>query len=151
MLLPELPKELLHGSSRKLTTLKSKQPTASPHFHRLEKYLFSNPYMCLTPYPEVAMFFAAKRSGAASMMGFQKGIAYLGKPELFDPDRDVYIYVVDSSAIPIEKCEWHSVFELRVRMPEIKFARMEVHKAGEIFGHFEVFGSQEEFFIRKSS
>lgn len=136
---------LYHGSERSFITLKRSQLTNSPDKDAKEKEWKRRDAIYLSPSLAFALFFAAKPSSGTNMMSAKKGIVYFEKIDEIDPQKDIYIYVVNISDIPQEKRRWANNYELEVLLDEIKPIRIETHKAGEIFKHFKVIKDKEEF------
>ncbi len=142
---------LYHGAARPFKTLRRNQLTKSPNTDRKEKEWKRRTAIYLTHSLAFALFFAAKPSSGMNMMSIRKGIVYFEKLDEFDPKRDIYIHIIDISDIPPEKRKWVSEYELAVQLDEIKPVRIEIHKAGEVFEHFEVIRDKEEFERRRKA
>ncbi len=142
---------LFHGSKCSFPILKRRQLTTSPDKDRREIEYKRRDSIYLTHSLAFALFFAAKPSSGMNMMSIRKGIVYFEKLDEFDPKRDIYIHIIDISDIPPEKRKWVSEYELAVQLDEIKPVRIEIHKAGEVFEHFEVIRDKEEFERRRKA
>lgn len=142
---------LFHGNDRPFKTLKRRQLTTSPDKDKGEKEWKRRNAIYLSYSFPFALFFAAKPSSGMNMMSIRKGIVYFEKLDEFDPEKDVYIHVVDISDIPPEKRKWVNEYELEVQLDKIKPVRIETHKAGEIFEHFQVIKDKEEFERRRKA
>ncbi len=142
---------LYHGSDRPFKTLKRRQLTNSPDKDKQEKEWKRRNAIYLSPSLAFALFFAVKPSSGMNMMSIRKKLVYFQKLDELDPQKDVYIHVVDISDIPPEKRKWANEYELEIQLKEIKPVRIETHKAGEIFEHFQIIKEKEEFERRVAS
>tara|TARA_Y100000310_G_scaffold320806_1_gene377622 strand:+ start:447 stop:914 length:468 start_codon:yes stop_codon:yes gene_type:complete len=142
---------LYHGSNRPFKILKNDQLTNSPDKDRKERERKRRNVIYLSSSFAFALFFAAKPKLGKNMMSIKRGIVYFEKLDKLNPEEDVYIQIIDIADIPKEKRRWANEYELEVQLDEIKPVRIEIHKAGEIFEHFEVIKDEEEFERRKAS
>lgn len=137
--------ELYHGSDSSFPTLKRRQLTRSPDSDGQEREWKRRDAIFLSPSFRFALFFAAKPSSGTNRMDIGRGIVYFEKLDELDPEKDVYIHIVDISDIPPTRRKWVNEYELEVQLDEIALVRIETHKAGEIFEHFRVVKDEEEF------
>lgn len=139
--------ELYHGSHRPFTILKRRQKTSSPIGSRKER----RDAIYLSPSLAFSLFFASKPSSGVNMMDIRRKIIYFEKMSSWDPERDVYMHIVEISWIPKRKLKWNNIYELELRANSIKPIRIEVHKAKEVLEHFEVINDLEEFKRRQKT
>jgi len=62
----------------------------------------------------------------------------LENPEKFDPEKEVYVYVIDPSKIPDEKKILVDQFQVAVDLDEVVPDRVEIHKAGELLQCYSI-------------
>ena len=138
---------LYHGADRPFKTLKANQLTRSPSRSFLEVFWRKRGPIYLTPSLSFALFFGSKKWWGKNMISIKKGIVYFSS---FNPEKDVYIHVVDISNIPKEKLVWINERELAVHLKEITPVRVETNKAGEISRYLEIVKDRKEFLLRRN-
>lgn len=129
--------KLYHGSKHKIDTLESRQAknndVAVP-----EKELLDGIYF--TPDYGFALAIAATRaenSGITINNGEHK--ITLGRPDLFKPDEDVFIYSIDSDQIPEENLEYVDELQYVVLgISQIKPSETEIVKARKVLDYYEL-------------
>jgi hypothetical protein len=142
---------LYHGSNSPFKKLKRFQLTNSPDKNRKERTWKRRDAIYLSPSFAFSLFFAAKPLSGTNLMSIKNRIVYFEKLNEFYPEKDIYMHIVDISDIPEDKRQWTNEYELEVLLDEITPIRIETHKAGEIFEHFEVIKDRKEFERRRKT
>jgi hypothetical protein len=143
---------LLYHGGKPLKILRRRQLAASPDKNKIERKWKRRNAIYLSSSFDFALFFAVKPLSGRNMMSIRKGIVYFEKLDELNPEKDVYIHVVDIADIPSEKRKWVNAYELEVQLDAVRPVRTETHKAGEIFEHFRVIKDRKEFErLRKAS
>jgi hypothetical protein len=124
---------LYHGSTKKLSKLKRQQAWAPPG-RPLEESLNA---IYLTSDFAYALLHGAEPEGIADI-DFRKRTVHFDNNDKFDPEQMVYIYIVDSTKIPVGKQKQINNQQVVADLDEIEPDRMEVHKAAEIYQYFKV-------------
>ncbi len=128
------PMLLYHGSSHQLKALQPQQAEAGEGIVVPEDELLHAIY--LTPDRGSAIAMAVRPDGVTDIR--DRSITF-EHPELFDPEKTVYLYIVETDAIPkghLRKIDdWQYAVE---GLDELAFASMEEHKAGEIEQYYEL-------------
>ena len=127
---------LYHGSSQKLEVLRSHQAEAGEGVSVPEGELLDAIY--LTPNREFAIAMAVKLEGVTNIADESKTIEF-EHPELYDPEKEIYLYLIDSDSIPKENIREIDERQFAVvDIPEIKPESVEVMKAGEVEKYYEL-------------
>lgn len=91
-----------HGSKEKLEKLEPKQAQAKEGINVPQDELLNAIY--LTPFYEFAVLCAARPKGLSSVNDEEKTI-HFENPEMFDPNKEIFIYRFDSEKIPLENIQ----------------------------------------------
>lgn len=127
---------LYHGSCRQLEVLKPHQAEAGEGVSAPEGELLKAIY--LTPNREFAVAMAARLEGITNINDESKTIEF-EHPELYDPEKEVYLYIVDSDSIPKENIREIDERQYAVvDIPEIRPESVETIKAGEVEKYYEI-------------
>ena len=127
---------LYHGSSHNFPAVRPSQAQAGEGIQVPEGELLEAIY--LTPSYEFALAIAAMPEGAAHINHEAKTVEFENL-DLFDPEKEVYVYEFDESKIPPENLI--KVDERQyavVRMNELVPEHQSIHKAGELKQYFEI-------------
>ncbi len=128
--------KLYHGSPNSFDTIRKSQAQAGDDIKVPDDELLNAIY--LTPNYEFALAIASMPEGAANIDNETKTIKF-ENPEAFDPEKEVYIYEVDSELIPKENLK--EVDELQIAIlntDEIKPTIKHVCKAGDVEKYYEI-------------
>ncbi len=128
--------KLYHGSPNSFDTIEKNQAQAGDGIKVPDDELLNAIY--LTPKYEFALAIASMPKGTADIDEVTRSIKF-ERPELFDPEKEVYVYEVDSEAIPKENLR--AVDELQVAIlntRELKPTNIHKHKAGDIEQYYEL-------------
>ena len=130
---------LYHGSrflQKKLSRKQAYAPAGRPSQEGLNA-------IYLSPDFAFALVSGARPEGVTKVDHNNRTVHFENQ-EKFDPNMDVYIYVVDSSQIPDDKII-HVVIngkidnsQIAVDLDEIEPLKVERHKAGEVFQHYKI-------------
>ena len=127
---------LYHGSCRQLEVLKPQQAEAGEGISVPDGELLNAIY--LTPYRESAIAMAARVEGVTNINDESKTIEF-EHPELFDPEKEVYLYLINSESIPKENIKQIDSWQYAVvDLPELKPESVEAIKAGEVEKYYEL-------------
>ncbi|MFH1894642.1 MAG: hypothetical protein ABH813_01955 [Patescibacteria group bacterium] len=87
-----------------------------------------------------ALGFAAMPDGKNAIGQEDDGrrTVHFENPDLFDPDKEVYVYLVDISKIPGDKIFPGDEGEIAADVDEITPVKIERHKAGEISQYYSI-------------
>ena len=124
-----------HGSKKLVTALKRSQawgPPGTPKEESLNMIYF-------TPDFAFALVSAARPEGITDVNHDERTV-HFENPDKFDPEKEVYIYMVDPSKIPDDKKLWVDKWQVAVDIDEIKPDKVERHKAGEIYQYYSIVG-----------
>lgn len=127
-----------HGSKNLFPNLirqKAWGPTGTPKKESLNM-------IYLTPDFAFALVSAARPEGITEVNHNERTV-HFENPDKFDPDREVYIYFVDSSKIPDDKKIWIDKWQIAVDLDEIEPDKVETHKAGEVSQYYSIVGEEE--------
>ena len=124
---------LHHGSAQKLEKLKRKQAWAPPGRPSEE----GRNAIYLTPDFACALLHGAEPEGIANI-DLRKRTVHFDTTNKFDPKQIVYVYIVDSTKIPVGKQKQINNQQVVVDLDEIVPDRVETHKASEIYQYFRV-------------
>jgi hypothetical protein len=128
--------KLYHGSPNSFDTIRKSQALASDGIKVPNDELLNAIY--LTPKFEFALAIASMPEGAVDIDDETKTIKF-ENPEAFDPEKEVYIYEIDSELISKENLK--EVDELQVAVlntDEIKPTIKHVCMAGDIEKYYEL-------------
>ena len=118
---------LYHGSKKFFKKLKRRKawgPSGTPKEESLNM-------IYLTPQFAFALVSAVRPLGKTEVNHNERTVRFENL-DLFEPEEEVYIYVIDSAKIPGNKKTWIDEWQVAVNLDEIKPERVETHKAGEI-------------------
>ena len=128
--------KLYHGSPNSFDTIRKSQARAGDGIKVPDDELLNAIY--LTPNYEFALAIASMPEGAADIDEATRTIKF-EKTEAFDPEKEVYIYEIDSESIPKENLK--EVDELQVAVlntSELKPTMKHIHKAGDVEKYYEI-------------
>jgi hypothetical protein len=128
--------KLYHGSRNNLQAIRKSQAQAGEGIDVPEGELLEAIY--LTPSYKFAFAAAARVDGVTHIDDKENTIEF-ENPELFDPEREVYVYEVDIKDVPKESVR--KVDELQyaiLNLDEIKPTNQFIHKAGEIQKYYKL-------------
>lgn len=83
-----------------------------------------------------ALAFAARPEGV-SHIDHENRLIYFENPQLFEPEREIYIYQIDIDAIPEERIMRISKWQVAV-FDEIIPVKIEKYKAGEVTKYYHI-------------
>lgn len=128
--------KLYHGSSRKFDVIRKSQAQAGDGIEVSEDELLNGIYF--TPKYEFALAVASMPEGAADIDEFTKTIK-LENMEAFDPEKEVYVYEIDSEMISKENLINVDEFQFAVlNIEKIKPTSIYTHKAGDVEKYYEI-------------
>lgn len=122
-----------HGSEKRFDVLKRHQawnPAGTPAGEGLNAIYFTTDF-------SFALVIAAGPEGINEVNRGEKTV-HFENPDRFEPEEEVYIYIVDPSKIPDEKKIQVDERQVAVDLDEIMPVRVERHKAGEISRYYRV-------------
>jgi hypothetical protein len=127
--------KLYHGSKEKFEVLERRQ-AQSPYVKVPDSELLNAIY--LTPHLSFAIACGAQPTGVSNVDNENKKITF-EHPERFDPERDIYIYSIESENISLENLKKISEDQYAIiDIPEIKPDSVEQLKAGEVLKYYEL-------------
>lgn len=126
-----------HGSNSLFGTLKRRQAWGPPGTPKEE----SLNVIYLSPDPAFALAIAATPEGINTINHKERTIQF-ENPEKFDPEKIVYVYLVDEAKIPESKMIRIDDWQIAVDVEEIIPDKVEFHKAGEILQHYSFEGGE---------
>lgn len=121
-----------HGSRWLFSKIETRQPVnpnGKPKEGSLEAVYLTSDF-------GTALAFAARPEGVSKIDHERRTIRF-ENPDLFDSEREVYIYFVDLSQIPEERIIRVSPWQVVV-LEEIEPVKVERHKAGEVRKYFNI-------------
>jgi hypothetical protein len=125
---------LYHGSGNLFPKIERRQPTdyGIPRQDRKDAIYMTSDHV-------TALGFAAMPDGK-NAIGQEDGkrTVHFENPDLFNPDKEVYVYCVDISKIPGDKIFPGDEGEVVVDLDEILPDKVERHKAGEISQYYSI-------------
>lgn len=124
---------LYHGSKCLFSRIKRSQAKRAP----AEKPLENLNAVYLTPEFYFALALAVRTNGKTRISHKDKTI-WFEHPEEFDPDEEVFIYVVDLSHVPKESIVCVDERQIAVDLDEITPVKIEAHKAGEVLQYYKI-------------
>ncbi len=126
-----------HGSAKKFEVIEARQArparqgVITPDGESLKA-------IYVTPDPRFALAFAALPEGDATIDPYSQTVIF-EHPQLFDPSRDVYVYEIDSRAIPHEKMRNIDPLQYAiVDVPSVVPVHIHTIKAGILFRHYRM-------------
>jgi len=122
-----------HGSDKKFDVLKRHQAWGPPGTPAQE----SLNVIYLTPDFAFALSCGATPEGINEVNHGEKTIRF-ENPEKFDPEKEVYVYVIDPSRIPDEKKIPIDPWQVAVDLDEITPDKVETHKSSEISQYYSI-------------
>jgi hypothetical protein len=125
---------LYHGSKTKVMQLERHKATGSPGTPENE----SLDAIYLTTDFAFALISGAQPNNQITTVNFGERTVHFEKPDEFDPELIVYIYIVDSSKIPFDKQKQIQNQQVIIDLNEIVPDRVETHKASEIYQYYKV-------------
>ncbi|MFH1036460.1 MAG: hypothetical protein V1756_00115 [Patescibacteria group bacterium] len=123
-----------HGSGNLFPKIERRHPTnyGIPRQDRRNAIYITSDYI-------TALAFAAMPEGKNAVGQWNgKRTVHFENPDLFDPDKEVYVYFVDISEIPGDKVFPGDEGEIVVDVDEITPVRIEKHKAGEVSQYYSI-------------
>jgi len=124
---------LYHGSKALVPTLKRQKawgPPGTPKAENLNMIYFTQDFA-------FALVSAARPEGITEVNHNERTV-HFENPNKFEPEKEVYIYVVDPSKIPDDKKIWVDKWQVAVDLDEVTPVKVERHKAGEILNHYSI-------------
>jgi len=126
---------LYHGSAKKFSKLKRQQafaPAGRPSEERRNAIYLTKDFA-------FALISGASPLDQITEVNHRERTVHFENPEKFNPEQTVYIYIVDSTKIPVDKQEWiDDNRQVVVDLDEIEPDRVEDHKASEIYQYYKV-------------
>ena len=122
-----------HGSKRLFPTLRKQKaygPPGTPAEESLEA-------IYLTPDFAFALACAARPPGGTEINHVERTVRF-DNPVRFDPEKEVYIYLVDPSKVPDDKKIWIDKWQVAVHLDEIEPDKVETHKSGEVSRYYNI-------------
>jgi len=122
-----------HGSKKLVSVLKRQQawgPPGTPEKESLNMIYF-------TPDFAFALVSAARPEGITEVNHNERTV-HFENPDKFDPEKEVYVYIVDPSKIPDNKKIWIDKWQVAVDLDEIKPDKVEKHKSGEVSQYYSI-------------
>lgn len=133
---------LYHGSSHRLTSLGRRQAQKGEGMNVPEKELLNAIY--LTPDYGFAVAMGSMPEGAANINDEKKTIEF-ENPQLFNPEKEIFIYKVDTTDIPAENLiEVDERQYAIINTDEIKPSSVQELKAEEVLKHYELTNWKKE-------
>ncbi|OGF29563.1 hypothetical protein A2531_00025 [Candidatus Falkowbacteria bacterium RIFOXYD2_FULL_34_120] len=128
--------KLYHGSPNSFDTIRKSQAQAGDGIKVPDDELLNAIY--LTPNYEFALAIASMPKGATDIDEATRTIKF-ENPEAFDPEKEVYVYEIDSEAIPKENLKEVDELQIAVlNIPELKPSMKHIHKAGDVEKYYEI-------------
>lgn len=122
-----------HGSKVLVSVLKRKQAWGPPGAPKEE----SLNMIYLAPDFAFALVSAARPEGITEVNHKERTV-HFENSDKFDPEKEVYIYMVDPSKIPDDKLCWIDRWQIGVDLDEIKPDKVETHKSGEVSQYYSI-------------
>ena len=127
---------LYHGSNKRFEEIRKSQAEAGPGISVPDGELLNAIY--LTPDFGSAVAIAAK-TGGLTVIDDEKHTIVFERPEDFDPDREIYIYEIDTSQIPKENIKYVDERQVAVtEMEKITPLNVQELKAREILKYYTI-------------
>ena len=128
--------KLYHGSPNNLDVIRKSQAQAGKEIEVPDSELLNAIY--LTPKYEFALAIASMPEDAADIDEATKSIKFENS-ESFDPEKEVYVYEIDSETIPKENLKDVDEFQFAVlNTNELKPTVKHIHKAGDVEKYYEI-------------
>ena len=124
---------LYHGSRGLFPALKRNQAWGPPGTPKEE----SLNVIYLTPDFAFALICAAGPEGITTV-NHDERTAHFENSDKFEPDKEVYVYMIDPSKIPDNKKVCIDKWQIAVDIDEITPDKVERHKAGEISQYYSI-------------
>jgi hypothetical protein len=121
-----------HGSDKLFSKLRRHKASAVSGAPENEKLNM----IYLTPDYDFALALAARPMGYSKIDHTRRIVSY--NLDNFDPEREVYIYVIDISKIPEDKIIKIDELQVAVDLDEIVPVEVKIHKAGEVSRHYSI-------------
>ncbi|MBA4336338.1 hypothetical protein C0416_01005 [bacterium] len=128
--------KLYHGSPNNFDTIHNSQAQAGDCINVPDDELLNAIY--LTTNYKFALAIASMPEGAADIDEATRTIKFENS-EAFDPEKEVYVYEIDSETIPKENLK--KIDELQVAVlntTELKPTIKHIHKAGDVEKYYEI-------------
>jgi len=132
----EKPKAYYHGSKyplgegEEIERRKATAPEGRPAEEDMD-------VIYLTPDFEVALAMAARPEGITEIDHNAKTI-HFENPDSFDPNKEVYVYEIDSSIVPEDKITEIDLRQISVDVDEIKPEKVMKVKAGDLKKYYKI-------------
>lgn len=123
---------MYHGSDKLFSKLRRHKASAVSGAPENEKLNM----IYLTPDYDFALALAARPMGYSKIDHTRRIVSY--NLDNFDPEREVYIYVIDISKIPEDKIIKIDELQVAVDLDEIVPVEVKIHKAGEVSRHYSI-------------
>ena len=127
---------MYHGSRKKFSKLTRQKAYAVPESPENEKLNM----IYLTPDYSFALAMAARPMGYSGVDHERRIVHY--NLDNFDPEREVYVYVIDVSKVPEDKIITIDELQVAVDIDEIVPVEVKKHKAGEVSQYYSIQGEE---------
>ena len=128
---------MYHGSGKRFSKLVRQQAhavTESPENEKLNT-------IYLTPDYSFALAMAARPMGFSGVDHKRRIVRY--NLDSFDPEKEVYVYVIDVSKIPEDKIIRIDELQVAVDIDEIVPVEVKRHKAGDVSRYYSIEGEKQ--------
>lgn len=127
--------KLYHGTKNKLTVIKKNQAGKADNIEVPENELLDAIY--LTPDYGFALACAARPEGVTNIDDENRTIVF-ENPNLFEPEKEVFVYEVDTEDIPKEKIIKVDDHQYAVSVDELNVTNEFKHKAKDVEEYYEL-------------
>jgi hypothetical protein len=139
--------KLYHASTHELSSLKSQQATKGS-VDVPEAELQNGIY--LTPHYDFALAMGSRPENSGTQLDEVTRKITFEKPELFDPNKEVFIYVVETDSLPIENVKYIDENQYIIKgLPEVIPNEVQKVKAEEVFKYYELTNWQKPLESKK--
>ncbi|MFH1423536.1 MAG: hypothetical protein ABIG29_01080 [Candidatus Nealsonbacteria bacterium] len=127
---------MYHGSGKRFSKLIRQKAHAVPEAPENEKLNM----IYLTPDYSFALAMAARPMGFSGVDHKRRIVHY--NLDNFEPEKEVYVYVIDISKIPEDKIIKIDELQVAVDIDEIVPVEVQKHKAGEVSQYYSIQGGE---------
>lgn len=139
--------KLYHASTHKLSSLKPQQATKGS-VDVPEAELQNGIY--LTPQYDFALAMGSRPENSGTQLDEVTRKITFEKPELFDPNKEVFIYVVETDLLPIENVKYIDENQYIIKgLPEVIPNEVQKVKAEEVLKYYELTNWQKPLESKK--